>query len=304
MHWFFIALGAPFLWAITNLTDQYLVSKYSTGNRGSGGLVLFSSLIGIAIMAVIGIFTTGFMEVALWDRLLLMLAGGLMGIWMNLYFFALKIEDVDVVVTWFLTIPVFGYILGYIFLGETLSSQQNIGALITLVGVFLISVDFSKHKKEVRWRPALYMFFACLISAFIGIIFKYVAIEDSFWISSFWQYAGLGLFGLLIFLFVPKYRNEFLLMNKEGGKKIFSLNIANELFGIGGNLLTQYATLLAPIALVYLVGSFQPAIVLILAILLRKFFPQLIKEKVLGSIIFFKIIAVGIVIAGSVLLLI
>lgn len=37
MQWFFIALGAPFLWAIVNISDQYLVLKYSTGKRGSGG---------------------------------------------------------------------------------------------------------------------------------------------------------------------------------------------------------------------------------------------------------------------------
>jgi len=46
MSWFFIALGAPFLWAIVNIADQHLVKKYSTGHKGSGGLVLFSSLIG------------------------------------------------------------------------------------------------------------------------------------------------------------------------------------------------------------------------------------------------------------------
>ncbi|MFA5773242.1 MAG: hypothetical protein WC908_01035 [Candidatus Paceibacterota bacterium] len=47
MSWFFIALGAPFLWAIVNIADQYLVKKYAIGHKGSGGLVLFSSLIGI-----------------------------------------------------------------------------------------------------------------------------------------------------------------------------------------------------------------------------------------------------------------
>ena len=49
MQWFFIALGAPFLWAIVNIADGYLVSKFSRKEeeRSSGGLILFSSLIGI-----------------------------------------------------------------------------------------------------------------------------------------------------------------------------------------------------------------------------------------------------------------
>lgn len=51
MNWFFIALGAPFLWAIVNIADTYLVSRYSEKEkeRSSGGLVLFSSLIGLVV---------------------------------------------------------------------------------------------------------------------------------------------------------------------------------------------------------------------------------------------------------------
>ena len=58
MNWFFIALGAPFLWAIVNIADQFLVAKYSVREkeRSSGGLVLFSSLIGIFIALGIGRF--------------------------------------------------------------------------------------------------------------------------------------------------------------------------------------------------------------------------------------------------------
>jgi len=29
MTWFFIALGAPFLWAVVNIADNFMVSKFS-----------------------------------------------------------------------------------------------------------------------------------------------------------------------------------------------------------------------------------------------------------------------------------
>lgn len=77
MHWFFIALGAPVLWALVNISDQYLVEKYSTGKRGSGGLVLFSSLIGIFVAVGIAIFTSGVFDVSLADKVLLIITGGL-----------------------------------------------------------------------------------------------------------------------------------------------------------------------------------------------------------------------------------
>ena len=132
MQWFFIALGAPFLWALVNISDQYLVEKYTTGKRGSGGLVLFSSLIGIFVAIAIGIFVNGLFSVPLLDKILLITTGGITIAWIILYLFTLEIEDVSAVVPWFLTIPIFGYVFGYVFLGETLSAQQLLGSLIIL----------------------------------------------------------------------------------------------------------------------------------------------------------------------------
>lgn len=302
MQWFFIALGAPFLWALVNIADQYLVAKYSTGKRGSGGLVLFSSLIGILVATIIGISTTGIFAISILDKILLILIGGITIAWVILYLFTLEIEDVSTVVPWFLTVPMFGYMLGYVFLRETLSPEQLTGSAIILFGVFLISIDFSEQKKKLKWRPALYMLTACFLIAISGVIFKYITVGENFWISSFWEYVGLGGFGILIYFFIPKYRNEFILMNKDGGSKIFTLNAISEILTIIGNLLTNYAILLAPVAMVYLVSSFQPAIVVVLTLIATKFFPNIVKENLKKSVLLPKIIAIIIMVIGSAIL--
>ena len=148
------------------------------------------------------------------------------------------------------------------------------------------------------------MIISCLLVSIAGIIFKYVTIGNNFWVSSFWEYVGLGIFGILIYLFIPKYRNEFNLMNKQGGKKIFTLNTTSETLTIIGNLLTNYAILLAPVTMVYLVGSFQPAIVLFMTLFATKFFPNIVKEDTRGKILLPKIVAIIIMIVGSVVLFI
>jgi len=302
MMWFFIALAAPFLWAVANIFDQYLVAKYSRGSHGSGGLVLFSSLIGIVVAALIGLLTTGIFQISLMDKLLLTLTGGISIAWIILYLFTLEIEDVSTVVPWFLTVPIFGYLLGYIFLHETLSGKQLFGAFIVLIGVFIISIDFSGHRKRFKWRSAIYMLVACFLIAICGIIFKYVTIGNNYWVSSFWEYLGLGFFGIMIFLFVPKFRREFMFMNHHGGKVIFTLNTLSEAISILGNLLTNYAILLAPVTLVYLVGSFQPAIVIFLTLVTTKFFPNIANENLTRSVILPKFIAIAIMIIGSMFL--
>lgn len=306
MNWFLLALGAPFLWAIVNIFDNYLVSKYSQKEkeRSSGGLVLFSSLIGIFIALLIGISTPDIFHIVFLDKLLLIIAGGLSIAWIILYLYALEIEEVSVIVPWFSLVPVFGYILGYIFLGETLTLKQILGSVITLLGVMLISIDFWGIKKSIKKKTIIYIVFASLIISISGIIFKYVTIKGSFWISSFWEYLGLGLVGLVLYIFIPKYRREFIYMNKTGGKKIFFVNIISEILTVSGNLITNFALLLAPVSMIYLVGSFQPAIVLILTIVGTKFFPHIISENISKKVLIQKIIAILIIITGSVLLFI
>jgi len=70
-------------------------------------------------------------------------------------------------------------------------------------------------------------------------------------------------------------------MIKIGRVKIFSLNFASEVISSIGNVLTNYAILLAPVVMVFLVGSFQPAILLILTIICTKFFQKLLLKTYL-----------------------
>lgn len=306
MTWFFIALGAPFLWALVNIADQYLISKYSDREKehSSGGLVLFSSLIGLGIATIIYLFVDNVFIVSSNDILILVFTGFLTVTWIILYLYALEVEEVSNVAPWFLTVPMFGYVFGNIFLGETLAINQIIGAIITIIGMILISIDFSGEKKRIKYKPAIYMLVACVLVAISGILFKYVTVENNFWVSSFWEYAGLGLTGLVLYVFVPKYRREFMHMNNTGGRKIFFVNTASELATISGNLLTNFALLLAPVTMVYLVGSFQPAIVLGLTLLGTKFFPHIVKENITRKILIPKIIAIFILIVGSIFLFI
>lgn len=302
MNWFLIALAAPFLWSIASIVDKYLVEKYSTGHHGSGGLVLFSSLIGLFIAGGILIFTNGIFNISITDKLLLLLAGGLSIAWIILYLFALEIEDISAITPWFLVIPIFGYIFGYFFLGETLTTHQLIGSGIIMFGVLLISIDFAGEKRKLKLKPAFYMLCVSIIVAIIGVIFKYVTIEGNFWVSSFWEYLGLGLSGLFIFIFVPKFRREFMYMNRKGGPKILALNTFSESIASIGNSLTSFAFLLAPITMVYLVGSFQPVITLFLTILGTKFFPKIITESLHRKVLIPKALAIIIIVAGSVFL--
>ena len=302
MSWFFIALAAPFLWSLVNIIDKYLIAKYIKKQSGFGGLTIFTSLIGIPAALLIGLFTVGIFQVNILDKVLLLGVGGIMVVWVYLYFLALDIEDVSTVALWFLTIPIFGYILGYIFLGETLSFQQIIGSLIILFGLFLISVNWNGHNNKFKWKFLAYILGSCFLIAVTSVIFKYVAVIDSFWVSSFWQYLGLSVFGILVYCFIPRYRREFKSMVKNRGKNIFALTAIGEIFNIGGNLFSNYALLLAPVALVCIVDSFQPAIIFLITIFCTFFLPNIVKENLNKRALLLKAINIVIMLIGSVVL--
>jgi len=302
MQWFFIALGAPFLWAIVNLIDKYLVTNYSGKEKSPGSLVLFSSLIGIVASFLIIIFTHGVFAIPLSDKILLIFIGAFSVCGIIFYLLALEIEDVSAVIPWMLTIPIFGYILSYFFLDETLTHKQLFGAIIIFLGAIILSVDFNNIKIIFKKKMVVYILLFCLIYSFNGIIFKFVAESDSFWISSFWEYLGLSIGGIFIFLFLGNYRRDFIFNIKTSGRFIFSVNVVSEITAIIGNLLTNYALLIAPVALVYMVGSFQAVAVLLLAFISTKFFPKIVKENFSRKIIIPKMIALLFMLLGSAIL--
>lgn len=303
MTWFLYALGAPILWAFVNIADQYLVTKHSKGEHPVGALVLFSSLVGIVVAFVIALFTKGIFDVSLHDKFILILSGFFSLAWIVLYLKALEIEDVSSVVPWFLTIPVFGYIFGYFLLGETLTQIQMIGSIIVLSGGLILSLEFSEENKiRFKKKIVLMMVLCCIFAALWGVSFKFVTTESQFWVSSFWEYIGLGLAGLIIWLSSGSYRNAFAHMIQAGGKKILTLNVSSESVTMFGNFSQNFALLMAPVTMVFLVATFQPIIVLALTFICTKFFPWIVEEKFHLRHIAPKLVAIGVMVVGSMLL--
>lgn len=304
MEWFIYAFLAPVLWALVNIADKFLVDDNSGTDYPIGSLVIFSSLAGLVVMAVTPFITGGIFEIGFSDRLILIASGVINLLWIILYLHALESDEVSSVTPWFLTIPVFAYVLGYFILGETITGIQVLGGIIILFGNLIFSIDFKdKDNYKVKWKTVALMLPASILGALWGILFKFVAQDSGFWESSFWEYVGLFLAGLFIFIFIKKYRNGFLSMLKNGGKKILTINFSSEFVTIVGNLFNNFALLLAPVTLVYLVAAFQPVFVLIFAIILTVFIPKILTEDISKRTLIPKVIALIVMIIGSYLLL-
>ena len=72
------------------------------------------------------------------------------------YLRALQSEEASVVSPFFQAAPLFGYVLAYLFLGETLSIQQMAGGITIVVGTLIVSVRFERNVGVFKLRLAAF----------------------------------------------------------------------------------------------------------------------------------------------------
>lgn len=302
-NWFLIALAAPILWSIVNHIDKHLLSRYLEG-RGVGALLLFSSLFSILILPIIAFFFHAeIFNLPFYHLAILLFAGLINAGAFYFYLRAMDIDEASVVVPLFQLVPVFGYFLGYLILGESLSLQQVMYSLLIIAGIAILSVEIDlENNYSFRKKVFFLVASSSFLFALHDVFFKKVALVDTFWVSVFWQFAGLTLFGIICFFVSRHFREEFLRMLKGHNLNILSLNIISESLYVLGNLANSFATLLAPVAIVLVVSSYQPIFVFIGGILLTIFLPKIITEKISRKHLIHKSISIIIIVIGSYLL--
>ncbi|MEK7634877.1 MAG: EamA family transporter [Patescibacteria group bacterium] len=298
MNWFFIALVAPLLYAISNHTDKYLISKYIHDNK-VGALIIFSALFGVFALPIILIINPLVLGVSLGQGIILMIIGVLVVLSILCYLYALQFDEATFVVPFYQMIPIFGFILAYFILGETLTKTQIIASLAILLGALILSFDIQDKKIRFKKKVVLLMSVASFFYAMSDVLFKFVAIERGFWVSTFWTLVGKVLIGIIFLIFISSYRSEFFLLIKEAKGKILALNSMNETLTIVADMTVQYAILLAPVALVLMVNGFQPLFVFVIGLGLTLFFPHISQEKIQKKHLIQKIGAILIMLIGS-----
>lgn len=298
-NWFFIALIPPLLWSIVNHIDKFLLSKYFKG-RGSNTIFLFSSLFSLVVLPIVAYSAPAtFWHISFAKVVYLLIVGGINATAFYLYLKALNEEEASVVIPLLQMIPIFGYMLAYPLLGEVLTSQQILYALIVILGISILSLEFENHKVKLRTKVFILVAASSFLFALHDVLFKLVTVESNFLTSAFWQFAGLGSVGIVIFIINKKERAAFNALFTRTQHKGLILNIASETLYCAGNIANSFATMLAPVALVLVVSSYQPLFVFIIGTLLTVFIPLVSSEKLSRAHLFQKISAISIIIIGS-----
>jgi drug/metabolite transporter (DMT)-like permease len=297
--WLLFAFLGPILWAASTHIDKYLVEKYFK-NSDTAVLMVFTALIGIVMLPFILFFKPSILSLSITSIIIMIVSGILYMGAMLFYLQALQSAEASVIAPLFQTSILFTFILGYFILGETLSMSNAIGACLIILGAVTLSLNNKFHFEKIKIKTLFLMLLCTSILAFSSVIFKFFAVKEQFWGTTFWNYVGEAIFGVGILL-VPKYFKQFITLLKTNTKALLAVNGANELINLGGGLSVRFASLFVPVVIVSAISSTTTLFVFIFGIILTIFLPKITKEKISKMDILQKGIAAILVVVGVVL---
>ena len=274
--WLLLAFCGPVCWAVSTHIDKYLVDRYFR-DSDTAVLMLFTALTGVAFLPVIWWIEPTILKPGT-GAIAVMTASGVLYMGAMLFYLrAIQSEEASVVAPLFQASTLFTFLLGYVFLHERLGLVQLLGGAMIVAGALGLSFHGSVKMRRFKTRLIVLMLGATFVLALSTVLFKFFAIRGDFWTTTFWTFAGEGLFGAAL-LARPGYRQQFAGLFRRNPGAVMGINAANELINLGGGLGVRYATLLAPVALVSAISSTTTLFVVGIGILLTLFFPKLGRE--------------------------
>jgi uncharacterized membrane protein len=303
MSWLVFALSGPVLWAISVHLDKYLVDRFFKDSNVAV-LLLFTAWVGLLLLPFIWFFGPSVTAPGAGSIAVIMLSGILYMGAMLFYLRALQTEEASVVAPFFQASPLFGYVLAYLVLGETLSGRQMAGGVLIIVGALIVSLKLGSFGSadaptgsRFKARLALLMLACGFALAVSALIFKIFAIRTEFWTTTFWMFVGEAVFGAGL-LSVRAYRTQFFTLLRTNTAALLSINASNELINLGGGLGARYALLFAPLSIVQAIGSTTTLFVFLFGVLLSIAVPRLGREALSGRELAQKGVAAVLVAAG------
>ncbi len=319
--WIGLVLIAQLAWAISIYFDKYLLSSQTneeTSESPVGTMLLVSAFFNFVVGGLIfGVMVLRFGEGTAGAMLVLdqpgflkaLFVGVLEVVWLIPYFYALNYTDETMGPPVLQTIPIFGLVLGYFVFNEVPTGAHIFAGIVVLIGALVLNLELVNEEREergtlkVHWKGIALMLLASFIVSLTGFVFKDSAIDESYWGTAFWTAMGGGFTGILIWALVPRYRKQFNVFVREGKRKMLGLNLLNEVIDNAAIYVYYAAIVFGPsTALVQSTIAYQPALLLLIALVLGKFGSVVHKKALSNGGLLRRTIGITTVVVGAVMI--
>lgn len=295
MNWVSLSLLAPLFWASSNFVDKYILGKYT---RGIFDFLFFSTI--TSWFLFVGLFFfVGAPELSVYS-LVPILTGVILIYSYGFYGKALEQGDTSPLVILFTLIPVVTVILAFIFLGQTLSSNEFLAFIIVLIGAIIVSLEKSRG---IFIKGFGMILIAILLWSVMTLLIDYGLTKMSFWDYFILDNLGSALAGLTLFI-IPSMRKQIIdgLKTATAGK--YAWFSGNNLLDFFGQMSIKKALAIGPSAgLITVVMQMQSFYAIVIGMVLTIFLPNMIREDITTGILVKKFIGALIMFSGVYVLL-
>lgn len=291
--WAIFSILAALCWTAVNTVDKYILTKWI---RKPLVPVIILGIIGL-IASIIIYFVYGFSYLSS-SNILLAFIAGIFSISVSvLYFKALKIEEVSRVVPLLYLSPLFILFFAAIFLGEVFTLLRYLGIFLLVIGAVLIS---SRNIFKISFSKAFWwMILAALAFAVNQLLTKHLLNFADYWTIFSYTRIGEGI-GLIPIAYI--YFPELIDTVRMHGKRVVVVISANETLNLFGVFFITIAASVGYVTLVNALSSIRPLFVLLVAVILSRFYPSILKEEIEKSVIFLKLLAIILMFVGVILI--
>jgi drug/metabolite transporter (DMT)-like permease len=278
MSWFYLALLAPFLYAIVNLLDDNLLSfVYKSPYLATASAGLYGAL---------PLLSRLFIDAHALSLQLALLSVGAGILTIGYYFFYFKGLASDtpvVVIALFSLAPATIPFLAHFIVHERLTGGEIIGFILVLIASMGISVN---NLRQLKFSKALLpVVIAVVFMDAISIMTKYAYQRASFYPVYLYFSAGMGIGGIF-FLFLRYSENKRSLVEiRKRIKRLLPVFIAAELIGLSAELTLNLAISRGPVSLVKVIESTQPMFLLLITVAMYPIKPKFFREVSEGHLL-------------------
>ena len=295
MNWILFSLLAPLFWAASNFVDKYILGKHT---KGIFDFLFFSTITSWFLFPILFVFV-GMPELTTYSWVPI-LTGIILVYSYGFYGKALEQGDTSALVILFKLIPVLTVILAFIFLGQTLSSNELLSFIIVLVGATIVSFE---KGRGIFIKGFGMILIAILMWSVMTLFVDYGLTKMSFWDYLLLDTLGSALAGLTLFI-IPAMRRQVIEGLKTATTSKYVWFSGNNLLDFLGQMSIKKALAIAPSAgLVTVVMQVQSFYAIVIGILLTLFLPNIIREDISANTLVKKFIGALIMFSGVYMLL-
>lgn len=306
MSWLILVLFAVLAGSSHIYIDNYISDFYFKGRHAVSQKLFFA--FAFIIVAIILAVISGFDFLNADTKIILVLI--LSGICTSLagipYYKALEIDDSTNLGIFIQVAPVLYLVLGWLFLGESISLLQMAAFIVIMIAPALIVLSTRKRSRKVKLRAIFYAFLYVLISVASNLVFvkENSVAEVSFLGSMTLVMFGKGVGNLIIMMLKPKWIKRFNDVYKDSRRKVLRPLMGTLGFSLIKDFTYRGALLLAPsVALASAAAdSAEPIVIFFMGIVLTLIWPKFGREKLNRKSVIIHFAATVLVVIGVAML--